>query len=267
MALALWACLAQAFERRPAIDLGFLAALAVFVMFKPNTIWIAAAFAWHYAVLRGARRTAIGAAFALVAAAGAWACGAAYFGNAAIWSEWLAYARGGSLVYGFQEGNQSWPMFLAQVAPYHGVLAYSILVTAAGALAAAVLLMRDGGPGTLMARGCGLSRDAWAMASLGVLCTLAASPLVWPYYHLFALVPIAWLLLGEGKWDGASWCAVATYVALSSPLLALLVAFEQFVALRLLMFLSWLPLVAAAGLRLARMREDAGQQGRPREQG
>jgi hypothetical protein len=93
--------------------------------------------------------------------------------------------------------------------------------------------------------------DPWAATSLGVIFTLAAAPLVWPYYHLFALVPIAWLLRGEGRWDGASTCAAISYAALSSPVLAVLVATEQFAVLRLLMFLSWIPLIPAAWWRVA----------------
>ena len=47
----------------------FLAALAVFVLFKPNTLWIAAMLALHYASVRGARDTLVGVVIALFAAA------------------------------------------------------------------------------------------------------------------------------------------------------------------------------------------------------
>jgi hypothetical protein len=93
--------------------------------------------------------------------------------------------------------------------------------------------------------------DPWAAASLGVIFTLASAPLVWPYYHLFALVPIAWLVRGEGRWDAASTCAALSYAALSSPVLAVLVAAEQYGVLRGLMFLSWIPLLPAAWWRIA----------------
>jgi hypothetical protein len=216
----------------------FLAALAMFVLFKPNTVWIAAMLALHYAVLRGARDTLVAAAIALPAAALAWGLGAWYFHDAAIWNEWLAYARGGSLVYRFEEGNQSWPMLFAQLSPSRSAAAYSLLISALVAVA-------------LVARGRAWLRDAWAAAAVGVLFTLAASPLVWPYYHLFALIPMAWLFRARGRWDGPTWCVVASYAALSSPVLALLLAADQLAALRLIMFLSWLPLVPAAYFRLA----------------
>jgi hypothetical protein len=233
----------------------FLALLSAFVLFKPNTAAIAAMLALHYAALRGPRATLVSAVWALPAVAIAWALGAWYFGNAAIWNEWLEYVRGGALVYRFEEGNQSWPMLLAQLAPMHGAGFYAVAMLALGAAAFAAGLARDG---VFMARAVALLRDPWCAASIGVLFTLLASPLVWPYYHLFAIIPITWLFRTEGRWDGATWCAIAAYAALSSPLLAVLVSMEAYEVLRWLMFLSWLPLLAATAWRaraiLARAR-------------
>ena len=250
IAAALAVCQRRLYERSRTVDGAFLAALAVFVLFKPNTIWIAAALALHYAAVRGARRTAVAAALALPAAAIAWGLGAWYFHDAAIWNEWLTYVRGGSLVYRFEEGNQSWPMLLAQLAPGQDAYRFSILVSVFMAAVIAALLMRDGGGQVLVPRARAVLADPWAAASLGVLFTLAAAPLVWPYYHLFALVPIAWLILGE-RWDAAATCAALSYAALSSPVLAILVAGEQYTVLRMLMFLSWIPLLPAVWWRIA----------------
>jgi hypothetical protein len=216
----------------------FLPALALFVIFKPNTLWIAAMLALHYASLRGARDTIVGAALALPAAALAWGFSAWYFHDPAIWNEWLAYARGGSLVYRFEDGNQSWPALFSQLSPSRSAAEYGLLLSALVAVA-------------LAARGRAWLRDPWAAASAGVLATLATSPLVWPYYHLFALIPIAWVFRSRPRWDAASWCAVATYAALSSPVLAALLAAQLYGTLRLLMFLAWLPLVPAVASRLA----------------
>ena len=58
-------------------------------------------------------------------------------------------------------------------------------------------------------------------------------------------------LRGEGRWDAPSTCAAISYAALSSPVLAILVAAEQYTVLRALMFLSWIPLVPAAWWRVA----------------
>lgn len=251
IAACLYGAVHAMFARRPWADRLFLPALALFVLFKPNTLWIAAALALHYAAIRGARNTLIGAAAALPAGLLAWSASAAYFGNAAIWNEWLAYARGGSLAYRFEEGNQSWPMLLAQIAPAHGAWGYGLLVSAFAIVVLAAVLLRDRNTADLVPRARAVFSDPWAAVSTGVLFTLASSPLVWPYYHLFALLPIFWLVRTHGRWDGPSWCAVATYAALSSPVLALLIAAEQLAALRLLMFLSWLPLVPAVLSRLA----------------
>lgn len=237
VASCLHASVSGAFQRGR-VHRFFLAALALFVLFKPNTIAIAAMLALHHASVRGARDAAIGAAIAVAAAVLGWGLAAWYFHDAAIWNEWLAYARGGSLVYRFEEGNQSWPMLFAQLSPSRGANAYALLIAAILAVA-------------LAARGRAWLRDPWAATSVGVLFTLATSPLVWPYYHLFALVPIAWLFRANGRWDWPSWCAVATYAALSSPVLAALLAAGQLGMLRLIMFLSWLPLAPAAYRRLA----------------
>jgi len=258
IAAALYAAVHGTWARRAWVDRLFLPALAIFVLFKPNTIWIAAALALHYTAVRGGRNAVIGAAAALPAALVAWAAGAAYFGNAAIWNEWLAYARGGSLVYRFEEGNQSWPMLLAQIAPAHDAWGYGLLVSAFAIVVLAAVLLRDGRTAALLPRMRAVFADPWAAVGIGVLFTLASSPLVWAYYHLFALLPIFWLVRTHGKWDVPSWCAVATYAALSSPVLSLLIAAEQPVALRLLMFLSWLPLVPAALLRLAPLAHGPG---------
>jgi hypothetical protein len=251
IACALATCKLRLYEKSRAVDAGFLAALAVFVLFKPNTIWIAAALALHFAAVRGARRALVATAVAVPAAVIAWGLGAWYFKDAAIWNEWLGYLRGGALVYRFEEGNQSWPMLLAQLAPMHDAYRYSLLVSAFFLTAFLVLMMREGGAALLVPRARAVLSDPWAATGLGVIFTLAASPLVWPYYHLFALLPIAWLLRGEGRWNAASTCAAISYAALSSPVLALLVAAEQYAILRVLMFLSWIPLIPAALWRIA----------------
>lgn len=248
----LWVALRDGFARSRWIDRLFLPALALFVLFKPNTVWIAAGLALHYLAVRGARNAAPGAAFAAATAMAAWALGAAYFHNASIWSEWLAYVRGGSLAYRFEEGNQSWPMLLSQLAPAHDAWRYGAFICGFLAAVLAAVLMRGHGAMPMRERARAMFADPWAAASLGVVFTLAASPLVWAYYHLFVLVPVAWLVRTHGRWDWPSGCAVATYAALSSPLLAMLVAAEQYTALRLIMFLSWLPLLPAVMKRGAR---------------
>lgn len=47
-------------------------------------------------------------------------------------------------------------------------------------------------------------------ACLGVLFTFATSQLVWPHYHLFALIPIFWLVRTDGKLDMATLGAADT---------------------------------------------------------
>jgi hypothetical protein len=61
------------------VDGLFLGFLAVFVIFKPNTPWIALALAIHYGVTRGSRRFLVGVGVAVVFAVLAFATGAWFF--------------------------------------------------------------------------------------------------------------------------------------------------------------------------------------------
>jgi len=71
---------------------------------------------------------------------------------------------------------------------------------------------------------------------------LATSPLVWPHYHVLALVPIAWLLAGHGGRFGIV-CGALAVVALASPVIDLLVT-DHFALVRLMTLFCWLPLAA-----------------------
>ena len=233
------------FTGRPWIDGLFLGCLALLVALKPNTPWIAAALALHFAAVRGARAFLVGAFEAMLLAAAAFAIGAWKLGGAHAWTEWIALARGldgSGLALPLERGNLSLAMLLGQATPGFGSFAWGIALAAAVILAFAVALCdagRSPAPFTAMR---GAFSDPWFAASVGILLTFASSPLVWPHYHVLLLVPIAWLVLGERRPLGF-WGAVLCFAVLSRPVIDTLLHFEMYRALQWLSLLSWLALL------------------------
>jgi hypothetical protein len=210
------------------IDGLFLGFLAVFVIFKPNTPWIALAFAAHYWFTQGSRRFFAGAGVAAVFTGLALAAGAWFFQDAGVWGEWLQFARGmdgTGLALTLAQGNVSLAMLLAERARSYGPFGYGLIIAAAMSLAL-VVAMSSGGRGAYLlgATMRTVFSDPWFAATIGIVFTFATSPLVWPHYQMLALVPIFWLLWRGGRWDVGSWGALLCYVALSEPLFELVLA-------------------------------------------
>jgi hypothetical protein len=222
-------------------------------MFKPNTLWVVAALAAHYAIVAGRGLLVRAAAVATAAAAACAIIGAAYFDGPRAWVDWALYLRGvngGSLLYGVREGNLSIVKFLAEASPRLGIAAsqalFTALVAAAFALAAARSRSREAGG----ARPLALMSDAQFAASVGIAFMLATSPIVWPHYQVLALVPIIWLFTGKGGTPGIAWAAVMCF-ALATPVVDALVE-RHSVIVRLILLLSWVPLTAGLCAAVAR---------------
>ncbi len=225
----------------------FVGVLAVFVVFKPNTPWIALAFAIHYAVVMGARRFLVGAGLAALLGALAVGVGAWYFGGAHAWAQWLAYARGmdgSGLALTIDQGNLSLPMLLARLSHAYGPMGFGLVLAAA--LAVALLLAASAGgrrselaAPTLRAA----FADPWFAASLGVVFTFATSPLLWPHYLVFALVPIFWLARIDGAARMGAAGAALCYGLLSLPLISLLAAYGLYGGIQAAMVFSWVALL------------------------
>ena len=243
-------------ERHAWVDHGYLAALAVFLVFKPNTLFIVAALAAHYFVVRGPRRFAAGTLVAIGASVAAAAYGAWYFGSAGVWSDWLRYTQGmngGTLVYPLVKGNTALPVMLSERAGAYGPTGYSVLLAIAFAvalIACASSLGRE--PARVRPALCAWLADPWAAASIGALAMFVASPLLWPHYFMFALIPIAWLARPERPRDAAVACAILSFVLFSRMALGPLVMAGLGRLAYSVMFFSWVPLLPAAFARLAR---------------
>jgi hypothetical protein len=252
VAFLVWLSIARARLPDGAFRYGFPALLAGLAVFKPNIAWILVFLGAHYAMVAG--RAALPRA--LLAAAGAallLACiGAFYFDGFAAWENWLDYARGsrgGGLVFTIAQGNHSMAEFLAEVSPRIG-LARAQLAMAALILGAFAFVALRGRDEEARARRMALFADARFSAACGAVLTLAASPLVWPHYHVLAILPLAWLVSGRAGRAGWALAALAS-VAYFAPVIAPFWP-AQAVWAPLLVLLAWVPLAAGLCATLAR---------------
>ena len=243
------------------IDGLYLGALALLVAFKPNTPWIALALGLHYLALRGVRAFAIGAVEAAILGLAAFAIGAAAFGGAHAWSEWLQLARGmdgSGMMLPFERGNLSLALVASRLSPAFGPVGWGLALVAIVAVAIVLALSDRGRRGDLLLPAARRAfADPWFAASVGIVLTFAASPLVWPHYHVLALIPIAWLLWPERPCIACTWGAGACYVVLSRAVIDPLVALQAFNALQALTLLSWLALLPGLIAHATRSRERA----------
>jgi hypothetical protein len=229
------------------VDGLFVGSLALFVMFKPNTVWIAAALALHYGITAGHRKFWTGMAVAACLGGVALAAGAWYFGNARVWGEWLQFARaldGSGLPLSLQDGNVSLAMLLSQGSRAYGAVGFGAII-AVSMMIGLVIAMSDAGrrPDLVVRTALDAFSDPWFALSMGVLFTFATFPLVWPHYHLFALIPMFWLFRREGRWDAGTWGAVISYCGWSRPVLDLLAAGEYRETSLMLVVFSWIALL------------------------
>jgi len=260
MAVMLGAALRGWPARNAWLEALYMGSLAVFVAFKPTTLWIALAFLAHYGLIRGPRRLAAGAAMAACAGLLAFALGAWFFHDPLAWLQWYRFTQGmngGSLVRSLEQGNLSLPMMLAQRSMAYGLLTYSAMIAAWLAFAFVLAMTAMGRRTDLLlptARRC--LADPWLGVSIGVVFTLATSPLVWAYYDMFALVPMfALLRIDAPRLQRA--CVVLAYVLMANPLFALMDAVGIAQAIPLVMLWSWIPLLVAVVSEVARRRGEA----------
>ena len=243
------------------IDGLYLGVLALLVAFKPNTPWIALALGLDYLALRGLRAFAIGVIEAALAALAAFAIGAAAFGGAHAWSEWLALARGmdgSGMVLPFERGNLSLALVASRASPVFGPVGWGMALVAIVTVAIVLALTDRGRRGELLLPAARRAfADPWFAASVGIVLTFAASPLVWPHYHVLLLIPIAWLLWPERPCAACVRGAALCYVILSRAVIDPLVALQAFNALQALTLLSWLALLPGLLVHATRSRERA----------
>jgi hypothetical protein len=231
-----------------------LSLLALYVLLKPNLALLGAGVAAHVVATTPARAAAraLAVAAAVAAALLLWPC--LYFDSFAVWNDWLAYVGGdpGKLAYDLEKFNVSWPLHCAR---WFGgtALVYSLLGGTALLLAAALVLRHARRAAGLGWRACARAALAtpFAPASLGLVVTLAISPLVWSHYTLALVVPVAWLLSRRARIDLDSWLLAIAAVLYGLSYLAglqglgLVDAADSAELGRSLAALAWIPLAGA----------------------
>ena len=238
----------------------YVGSLALFVAFKPTTLWIALAFVAHYGLTQGNRRLAAGIGMGIVLSLVAFALGAWFFHDLNAWTQWYRFTQGmngGSLVRSLEQGNLSLAMMLEQRSMAYGLLTYSLMIAAWLAFAFILAMTAMGRRTDLLvptARRC--FADPWLGLSIGAVYTLATSPLVWAYYHMFALVPMFALLRREST-RLQNVCVVLSFAAMANPLFAAMAATGLAGAIPLVMLWSWIPLLVAVVAEVARRRAAA----------
>ena len=253
MLVALIRC-AEPVPRRLRRDVLYAGALALFVVFKPITLLVAAALAIHYAITRPRNSLIAGCAAVVVAGAASIAVGALYFGSLGAWSDWYRFTRDlgpGGPGYAVFLGNVSLARMFSERYGIGAGIAGLVLGAVVLALLAGALTSFGRRPEALGSRWREVARDPWCLAGLAVVLTFAVSPLVWPHYEVLALVPAFWLFRRDGRSDAATVCVIASLVLVTWPLALLLRAANLEKAILSALMIGWLPLVGGFCARFA----------------
>ena len=237
----------------------FIGALALFVAFKPNTLWIAVALAIQFGLVRGKRAFVAGIGWAALLSIVAVAIGAIYFDNISVWQEWMGLAERmqGRLPLTLEEGNESLAMWLARHGGSYGALGYGAVLGLALLLALALAMSATGRRSDLLWPTAKRAFSSpWFAASVGVLFTFATSPLVWSHYFVLALIPIVWLAGRGGVTGVGTWGAAICYLALARETIGLLVSGGHMATLYAMTMLSWVVLVPGTLAYAAEQRRE-----------
>jgi hypothetical protein len=188
----------------------------------------------------------MGIAAAAVGSVIAFACGAAFFDGPGAWIDWFRFTQGmngGSLVRSLEQGNLSPAMLLWQRSGSLGLVQYALMISAWMGLAF-VLAMTSLGKRTdrLVPSLLACLADPWLALSIGILFTFATAPLVWAYYHVFALIPMFAFFRPREHPARTAWIVVA-YLAMTNPLLEALAAAAFIPIIPIIMFWGWVPLL------------------------
>lgn len=129
---------------------------------------------------------------------------AVYFGGLGVWGDWLAELTSSDtrLTYPLAAGNLSTTAWLADHLDWP-VSAISLAgACLLGAVLAGLLLRRRDLSGRRLS-----DMRPYLLTGLGIVATLALSPLVWSHYLVLLLLPITWLIFNPvspalGRWLG-----------------------------------------------------------------
>ena len=241
----------SAFGRRAGLAAALLAALAVLTLCKPNVALISVLMTMHLLVRHGRRLFLIAAVPAAVVAAAALGLASLYFHSWTVWREWYRFVYGSNaymLVRPVTQGNYSTAVLLSS---WIGVDVYVAGVVLAALLGLSLIVASvRGGPSWSPAAlwrntlTC-VFEDPRVALAIGVLVTVAVSPVYWLHYYVVALIPSLWFL-NASRFARSRGTLAAVAVVMSSGLLGVLLwALRWPGAVPSTIALSWLPLWCA----------------------
>lgn len=250
------------FLRRAGLGALFLAALAMLTLCKPNVALISALLAVHLGVRHGRRLFVAAALTAVIAAALLLILPCLYFGSWTVWREWYDFVYGSNahmLVRRVADGNFSTAVLLSS---WLGLDVYAVSLVLLGLLAASPIVAagwsRIAGPPAGSSGGqaavAALRRvfeDARLALGIGIVLTMAISPLYWLHYYVLLLIPALWLLNAPAR-SGYVPGLAALAVLMSSGILEFVFRLLQWPgAIPASIALSWLPLWGAVLLHMS----------------
>lgn len=242
----------------PRVSLGalLLVALTVVTLSKPNVALIAALLAVHLGVRHGARLFVAAALPAALVGAALLILPCLYFGSWSVWREWYDFVYRSDaymLVRRVEHGNYSTVVLLSSWLGLDVYVVVAVVATllAASLIAVAVGVRRSRTSTPLRSRAAALvalarlCHDPRRAAAIGIVLTMAISPLYWLHYYVLALIPSLWLLNAHAPSKSPGALAAAAMV-MSSGMLGLLLWWLGWPAgLPASIALSWFPLWCA----------------------
>ncbi len=241
-----------AFGRRAWLAATLLSALALLTLFKPNVALVGVLLAIHLLVRYGRRLFLIAAVPAAIVAAVALGVASLYFHSWTVWRDWYRFVYGANaymLVRPVTQGNYSTVVLLSS---WLGVDVYVVGVVLAALLGLSLIVasVRSRGsswsPAALWRNTLtSVFADPRVALAIGVLVTVAVSPVYWLHYYVVTLIPSLWFL-NSSTFARSRGTLAAVAVVMSSGLLGVLLwALRWPDAVPATVALSWLPLWGA----------------------
>lgn len=253
---------APSFLQRAGFGALFLAALAMLTLCKPNVALISAFLAAHLGVRDGPRLFLAAALPAAVVTALLLVLPCLYFGSWTVWREWYDFVYGSNasmLIRPVTDGNFSTAVLLSS---WLGLNVYAVSLVLLGLLAASFIVVAGwssiaGAPAASSLGQAAVAaarrgfEDARLVSSIGIVLTMATSPLVFLHYYVLLLIPALWFLSAPARSAHVPGLAAGA-VLLSSGILEFVFRLLQWPgAIPASIALSWLPLWGAVLLRVS----------------
>jgi len=243
----------------------FVCGLVFFNMLKPNYVLVflfLMAFLWKTLKTRlFLLTTAAGAIFGILLAA----IPCFLFNSVWIWLDWwyqLQRLRADSLksLYAIEEGNFSTPLLLSKIldikTEYCFLLTgFFLVLTLATAVCIRIPSRKENIIKRFLTGTSFIFQYPMLCISIGLIITMALSPLIWMHYFVILLLPAIWMIADKSNWKYAGISAVISMVLASGILFRVVkLHWENWYSLVPYVFgLAWVPLwVGILGIIIVR---------------